>query len=769
MKAVIMAGGEGSRLRPLTCDLPKPMTRLCGRPILEYILDLLCRHGFTQAVVTTGYLSHMIADAYPEMRYGILSMKFKREEEPLGTAGSVADAVTKEDDAVLVISGDALCDFNLSKAMEFHLHNKAAATIIAKRVADPREYGLIRTGTDGKIIGFLEKPDYTQAVSDLANTGIYILSRQALDLIPPERPYDFGKNLFPLMMEKQIPMMAYEDEGYWCDIGDLTTYRTCQKDILEGRVDCELNGTRDAEGNVFADIPPKGNYRLVPPCYIGKAVSVGSGCVVEGSVLDDGCQLMDGVRVTDSILLPNAMLMSGVKTTGAIVGNSASLKNRAMLFEGCAIGSGAVVGKEAVIAPGVKVWPQKSVEDFTLLSGHLKSSVLAREYFDDDGISGEIGVELTPEFCARVGAALATVGVKGRIGLGCDGTPGSKALKNALSAGIQSAGAGVMDFGASFESLFRFSVAYCGLKLGIYAASDGHGTLRLVSDSGLPATRPMERSLEGILSRGEFRRVPCSRFGDVMDLTGMAVLYRAALLGMAPLGLSGIEAGVQSDSRQIHIILGDVLTSLGCNRTEEPLFFISADGKTVRMRHGKAELAHHNLLTLCCIQEFLHGQDVSVPYEAPRILDALAEEYDRKVYRYFSCPADGGDAYAREMAGGQLWVTDALMLCVKFLSFLAEKEGKLEDLVQLLPRYQLASRQVPVDGNPAGILGRFERRESTGITEGVLVDFDCGTALIRPSKNGRSVRILAECLSSETAEELCARVEELIRDQKELS
>jgi mannose-1-phosphate guanylyltransferase/phosphomannomutase len=183
MKTIIMAGGEGKRLRPLTCSLPKPLLPLLEKPIIEYILDLLCFHKISSAVITTGYMAEKIEEHFPIKKYRGIDLSFSSEDTPLGTAGSVKNAMKGIRDDVLVISGDALCDFNLSEAIKFHRNQKSSVTIIGKKVSDPREYGLLEVSGD-RVSGFLEKPDFSKVLSSIANTGIYILSERILSLIP---------------------------------------------------------------------------------------------------------------------------------------------------------------------------------------------------------------------------------------------------------------------------------------------------------------------------------------------------------------------------------------------------------------------------------------------------------------------------------------------------------------------------------------------------------------------------------------------------------
>ena len=223
IKAIIMAGGEGTRLRPLTCDMPKPMTPLCGKPVLWYIVELLKKHDIKSAAATLLYLPEMVTDYFCSESDPDMEMSYFVEDIPLGTAGSVKNTGTFIDDTFVVISGDAMCDYNLTKAIEYHRSNGADATIILAKVEKPLEYGVVVTDENGRVERFLEKPGWSQAFSNTVNTGIYIFEKHCLDLIPASMSFDFSKDLFPAMMEKEYKIYGYEETGYWCDIGDLSS------------------------------------------------------------------------------------------------------------------------------------------------------------------------------------------------------------------------------------------------------------------------------------------------------------------------------------------------------------------------------------------------------------------------------------------------------------------------------------------------------------------------------------------------------------------
>src|SRR6266487_3266838 len=239
-----MAGGEGTRLRPLTSNQPKPMVPIVGKPCMEHILELLRSHGLTDIVVTVAFLPQAIRSYFGDGENLGLSIEYSVEESPLGTAGSVRLASGRLDDTFLVISGDALCDIDLGRIVESHREKNAAVTIGLKSVENPLEFGIVVTDEDGRVERFLEKPSWGQVFSDTINTGIYVLEPEVMRHVPAGEPYDFSKQLFPLLLEMGRPLYGHPFEGYWQDIGDLDQYRQANFDALDERVKLEVPGIR---------------------------------------------------------------------------------------------------------------------------------------------------------------------------------------------------------------------------------------------------------------------------------------------------------------------------------------------------------------------------------------------------------------------------------------------------------------------------------------------------------------------------------------------
>ena len=336
MKAIIMAGGKGERLQPVTHGCPKPMVRLLGRPILEHTIILLRDHGFNDICITLCARPESIRTYFGDGRAFGVSLSYREERAPLGTAGSVkncADFIGNDD--VLVLSGDAVCDFDLSALMDVHSASRAAATLALTSCADPLRYGLVLTDSGGEIVSFIEKPAWERVVTDLVNTGIYVLSPLAVELIPQETYCDFAQDLFPKMLDMVIPLRAAVMDGYWCDVGSPATYLQCSMDALYGRVRLQTTGRCLAPGIHCASRLPE-NVRLHPPCFIGPGAVIGAGCILgpeavinPGSILGSGVQIrtsvVDGGEIgahstlTGTILCRDAKLAPGAKTQSGTV------------------------------------------------------------------------------------------------------------------------------------------------------------------------------------------------------------------------------------------------------------------------------------------------------------------------------------------------------------------------------------------------------------------------------------------------------------------
>lgn len=523
MKAVLMAGGEGSRLRPLTVTRPKPMVPIVNKSVMAHILDLLKLYGITDVVVTLRYMAAAIQDYFEDGANFGVNITYVVEENPLGTAGSVRNAAPFLDDTFMVISGDAFTDFNLAEIIQAHRDREALASLTLTRVPNPLEFGVIVTNDEGRITQFQEKPSWGEIISDTVNTGIYVLEPEVLDLIPPDRSYDFSRHLFPRMLSDRLPTYGHIAEGYWCDIGNVEEYRRANADLLHGRVKSSQPIGQHIGGGVWVgegvDIAP--SAQLFGPVYLGDGVKIKGDVTIYGpSVIRDYTVIDAYSRIERSILWRNNYVGENCELRGAVISRQCSLKSGVVLFEGVVVGDNCVLGESSVLHPDVKLWPEKQIE----AGANVKDSIIwgtqaRHRLFGRFGVTGVVNVDLTPELAAKLGAALgATLPPGSNVAINRDSHRSSRMLKRALISGIPGTGINVLDLGTvPIPVLRHFVRSNDDVKAGIHVRISPFDQrvvdIRLLNDEGTNLTTAEEREIERSFFREDFRRAYLDEIG----------------------------------------------------------------------------------------------------------------------------------------------------------------------------------------------------------------------------------------------------------------
>jgi mannose-1-phosphate guanylyltransferase len=317
VQALILAGGEGTRLRPLTYTVPKPVLPLAGRPHIAYVIDWLARHDVDDVIVSCGFLADGMRAAIAELEPGV-RIRYAEEPDARGTAGAIRFAEEMLADRFFVLNGDVLCDLDLSAQVEQHERTGARATIALHPVDDPTGYGLIHRHDDGEITEFLEKPEPDQIDTDEINAGAYLLERSVLDEIPPDRAISIEREVFPRLIGKGL--YGIRLEGYWIDIGTPDRFLDANWDILARRVETVVGEGIEGETMIGEGCEISPSAELRPPCVIGPDCRIGEGAVVERSVLLEGCAVEDGATVSGSILSAGVTVESGARLDGEVVG-----------------------------------------------------------------------------------------------------------------------------------------------------------------------------------------------------------------------------------------------------------------------------------------------------------------------------------------------------------------------------------------------------------------------------------------------------------------
>ncbi len=331
MRAMVLAAGLGTRLRPVTYAMPKPMVPVLNRPVMEHSVRLLAGHGFEQAIANLHWFPETIEGHFGDGSAFGIELSYSHEEHLLGTAGGVRKAAGFLGDSFLVVAGDALTDLDLAAMREFHESHDGLATMATKRVAETDQYGVVIAGEDGRVQGFQEKPDPAEALSDLANTCIYMFRAEVFDFFPApgtskaagegDQPEfaDWAMDVFPALLENDVPFYSHEIEAYWNDIGNLDELRQGNLDALSGAVRVEPGAPEVADG--IRSASALDGAEVEGPALIGSGVELGKGVRIQGpAIVGDGCRLGAGAWVRDSILLAGTELAPEGMLVGAIAG-----------------------------------------------------------------------------------------------------------------------------------------------------------------------------------------------------------------------------------------------------------------------------------------------------------------------------------------------------------------------------------------------------------------------------------------------------------------
>lgn len=346
MQAIVLVGGEGTRLRPLTYSTPKPMLDLVGRPIVARIVEWLSLHGVERAILSLGYRPDVFVSAFPESRWSDVELSYAVESEPLDTAGAIrfaAEYANAMDETVVIINGDVLTDLNLTALVSFHKTHHGEATIALTPVENPSAFGVVLTAEDGRVQSFIEKPAPEDAPTNLINAGTYIFEPEVLKRIATERRVSVEREIFPALVRDNA-LYAYSSEAYWIDTGSPECYLAAQLDIVRGkRPHVILPENEEVRPGLFIGPDAKLEGDVRPPAFIGRNAWIGQGAIVEDCVIEVDCVVGPGAKVHSSVLLAGSRLASGASCDTSIVGPGARVGANAELRSMCVIGPMSVV------------------------------------------------------------------------------------------------------------------------------------------------------------------------------------------------------------------------------------------------------------------------------------------------------------------------------------------------------------------------------------------------------------------------------------------
>jgi mannose-1-phosphate guanylyltransferase/phosphomannomutase len=780
------------------------MVPVMGRPVITYSIELLKKYGIKDIGITLQYLPQAIQDYFRDgSEYGA-KLHYFIEDTPLGTAGSVKNAEEFLDETFVVISGDALTDINIKKAVNFHREKGALVTLVLKRVKVPLEYGVVITGEDGSISRFVEKPNWSEVFSDTVNTGIYILEPEVLSFFKKGHKFDFSQDLFPMLLDRGEPMYGYITDEYWCDIGNVQTYLQAHYDMLSGRVKFPLT-VKKIDENIWVgekvDIDP--TARLEGPCYIGDYTQLREGAHIGAyTVIGNHNYIGPHTSIKRSVLWDRNKLGRCVEIRGAAICSGTDLRERVSVYEGAVVGDGCMLKARVCVKPDVKIWPGKVIEHGACVQYNvLWGTRINRTIFGKNGVTGRLNADVDPRFIVRLGCAFGA-GLKPnkRIGVSCDEKNGSAMLKYGMVSGLLSAGVQVFDLGQLTTPILRYVVPYIGLDGGVHIFADGEIEqtvhIHFVNGDGGNISPSFERQIENLYMREEFQNVSHDNIAGVHHLFSLPLFYTKSIIKSTDVKAirdNGFNVLVSTKGKVVSSVIRSMLSELGCE------FRITQDDIGMEMKQNSYDLAcrldpngeemelydekgrqidkdsYSVLKSLICLKN-ADKKEVIVPHTAPRAVEAVAKTMNGKVIRTKSSQhALMSEVLKREANGAYMlslyW--DAAAMLVKLLEAIAKEQKPLSEYIRSIPAFYMKEKIIECPWEEKGKVMRWLiQEESKGdnvveLFEGVKIRHENGWALILPDSEEAVCRIYSEGVSEEYAEELTRFYEEKIKWAKE--
>lgn len=816
MKAVIMAGGEGTRLRPLTSNQPKPMVPILNKPVMEYSISLLKKYRIENIVATLQFLPQLIKNYFGDGTDMNVNLIYATEETPLGTAGSVKNAEDFLDEKFIVISGDALTDINLKKVIDSHNKNHAMVTIVLKSVENPLEFGVVITDENGRIQRFLEKPTWGEVFSDTINTGIYVIEPDVFEYIPLNQVFDFSKDLFPLLLKKGLPLYGYVAEGYWCDIGNIDQYLQAQRDILDKKASIEPPGIKMLEDIWVGDgaiVHPSAD--LEGPVVIGQHAKIEAGTKIgEYSVIGNNVFISNEAHTHRSIIWDNSYIGPKAILHGAVVARNCDIKQGARLEQGVVIGDECVIGEKAVVNHDVQVYPFKSVDGgATVTSNIIWESRGMRTLFGKRGVSGLVNIDITPELAVRVAMGYGTtLNREAHVVASRDASFASRMIMRSLIAGLSATGIFVEDLHIIPAPVNRFIIhtGHCegGIHVQISPFDAQSVEISFFNATGIDIDANTQRSIERYYYREDFRRAFYNEIGEILFPSRATEFYVDGLLKVIDkksISTAHFKVVVDHAYGSSSLILPHLVGKLGCDivslnaHTNEDRAAVSKEdfdgflqqlSRTVeifkadfgilidaasekiflvddRARVITPDTALLLMTKLLCLFERKKGK-IAVPLTVSSSIEKIAQEYNRKVLRTKVTPialmnvaAKKGIVFAGAQGGGYIFPQflpgyDAIMTFCKLLEFLSKIKQPLSKLVDSLPPYYLAKKDTFCPWDYKGLVMRrlmeAAKGKETELTDGIKIYDTNRWTLIFPDAEEPLFHIYVEADSESRAQ-----------------
>ncbi len=823
-----MAGGFGTRLRPLTMTSPKPMVPVANKPMMHHIVNLLKQHGVQDVVSLLYFQPDKIKDYFKDGSEFGISMKYVAAEADYGTAGSVKNAYQHLTDRFIIISGDVLTDFDITKALEYHDKQKSMATILLTRVTNPIQFGIVMTEEDGRITRFLEKPSWGQVFSDTINTGIYILEPEVLDLIPYQKDFDFSKDLFPLMLRNNLPLYGFTCEGYWRDIGNLNEYQQASLDILNKTVAIENVGTEIRPGVFVGSNCSIGDQvEFIGGSIIGNNVVIENGSSVVTSIIGDSCLLKSGSRVTRSVIWSNAIIGSFATVTEDVLCHNIIIGDSAIVSENVFIADNCTIGENSHLHSNIKLWPNKVVEPGAILNHSLvHEEKWIRELFNEARITGLSNIDVVPEFASKLGVAIGNAfGLSGTILASRDGSNASRMIKRSITSGLLSTGIIINDLQTTSIPQTRQELTTGNYVGGLHVRTSPRNPqnidIILFNADGRDIQLSRAKQIERFYYGEDIRRAPFDKIGTIIYPERTLETYIGRFLskidtasiiernfkividysyglgsGIFPSILGRLNCSSlsmnnfidsnrytqTSDQRDKHTLI-TVLRSLQgyelgfqLDPGVERLSILDEEGNWIENMRLLTVITALFLET----HKHLEPYTIAVPVQASSEIDLIAGNYNVEVIRIKNSHSAMMEAthnteilFLGGTRGGFIFpefmfAADSMFTIAMILEMITKINVSLATFNSQLPKREIVHKSVLIPWESKGTVMRKAMQYTHGLkrvlVDGVKVFLDNSSVILYPERELASFAVLAESDSLETAQSYCEEYVSLIND-----
>ncbi len=766
MKAVVMAGGFGTRIQPLTHSLPKPMLPIINVPMMEHIIvKLRDELGIKEFVILLYFKPETIKNHFKDGSDLGIKIDYVLPDDDYGTAGAVkcAEEYLKDDNFVIV-SGDLVTDFDFTKITSAHEEKESKLTIALTPVEDPLQFGVVITDEEDKIEKFLEKPGWGEVFSDTINTGIYIIEPEILEYIPAETNFDFAKDLFPLLMDENITLYGPKVTGYWRDVGNPHSYRDVYGDILGGKVNFDFSGYAiDPEKDqLFA---PKGcDYSQVEikgTVILGENVSIGKNVKLNNVVIGNNVRIEENVNMHNTVLWNNIQIGKESNLCQAVIcdnnnlGEKTNIKTGAIIAENCDILDNVTIEKDVI------VWPDKVIEEGAIVSNNvIWGSKYKSSIFEEGMVRGRTNIELSCEMCTKLAEAFgAMLPLGSTVYVSRDYHRSSRMLKRAFLGGLLSSGINVVDITYMPAAAMRYHLAHQeGISGGVHfrqSISDKtHTEILFFTEEGLRIDTNMAKSIERLFFRESFRRVDPDDIGEIqvaeflekeykeeilkhLDLDAIRVHEHKLVIDMMNGSVARIYPDLLNELQTEHIMLNvnpdekklatlptlekksrENLSKIVTSLSYDLGIIVYPNGQKMLMATDKGEVLPEYIALLAVLNLINKTTDekkkIFLPAWAPDIFDAKFENLDiergkyrnftaKKLKEYFLVASVEGNFAFTEFALNR----DAIYASLKVLEILSKYQLNLSDVVDEVRDVFYLEQQVAC---PSSLKGKMMRK-----------------------------------------------------------